>query len=403
MNEKKDDSASQWAKRLPTVSQIRSRAAAGTIPMPWVVGALVMLFPVGLFFVWQRPQWATKTKWIWTGGWAATFAVGMWLVAPLLIFLTLLGAFSVAFIAIWSSPTLALDKKKLATGGAVGGLLLCLFAEFAFFSIRAYNAEKEEQRKKYAEQAVLDKEKARLKEEAVRQKLTEGNQAWASGDKVRAVALYRECIEMGLSRSGETSTVYQRVIEQDVAAGDLSSAKTLMRQARRRDSWNLVELAFTDPKCNELLKEVETQIADEKRIEEAKRQEDERRKADEAARKKDKSNPGNNKPGYKGSNKTAETHAVDFLKKQLKAPATADVQNVTTIDGKNAHYVVHIVVDSENSFGAKIRGSYLVLVEVTSDTTYNTLPTSVQEVSRTPTKEEIEIFKSINSWDLLTK
>jgi hypothetical protein len=218
--------------RLPTAEQVRAWAAEGSIAVPWVVGALVMLFPVGLFFVWQRPQWATKTKWIWTGGWAAAFAVGMWLVAPLLIFVTLLGAFSVALLAIWSSPTLALDKKKLATGGAVGGLLLCLFIEFAFFSIRAYNAEKEEQRKKYAEEAVLDKEKARQKEEAIKQKLTEGNQLWGSGDKVKAVALYRECIEMGLSSSGETSTVYQRVIEHDVSEGNLSSAKALMRKAR---------------------------------------------------------------------------------------------------------------------------------------------------------------------------
>jgi hypothetical protein len=187
--------------------------------------------------------------------------MGMWLVAPLLIFLTLLGAFAFALLAIWSSSTLPLDKKKLATGGAVGGLLLCLFAEFAFFSIRAYDTEKEEQRKKYAEQAVLDKEKARLKEEAVRQKLTEGNQAWSSGDKVKAVALYRECIEMGLSQGSEASSAHQRVIEHDVSEGNLSSAKALMRKARQES----VELAFTDPKCNELLKEVEVQIAERKR------------------------------------------------------------------------------------------------------------------------------------------
>ena len=259
-----EEHATPWFTRLPTVSQIRSKAAAGAIPVPWVVGALVMCFPVGLYFVWRHPQWATKTKMIWTGGWAAAFAVGMWLVAPFLIFLTLLGAFSVVLIAIWSSPTLALDKKKLATGGAVGGLLLCLFAEFAFFSIRAYNSEKEEQRKKYAEADARDKEKARQKEEVIRLKLTEGNQAWASGDKVKAVALYRECIELGLPQGNEASAVYQRVIEQDVSAGDLSAAKALMRQARRSGS---VELAFTDPKCNALLNEVEAQVAGEKRAE----------------------------------------------------------------------------------------------------------------------------------------
>jgi hypothetical protein len=64
MMEEQATNSDPWFTRLPTVSQIWSKAVAGTIPLPWVFGALVMLFPVGLFFVWQHPQWATKTKWI---------------------------------------------------------------------------------------------------------------------------------------------------------------------------------------------------------------------------------------------------------------------------------------------------------------------------------------------------
>jgi hypothetical protein len=268
MNEKNKDGASPWTERLPTAEQVRAWAAEGTIPVPWIAVALIAFFPLGLYLVWKHSGWPTKAKGIWTGAWAVSFVLGMWLVAPLLIFLTLLGAFGVAFCVIWSSSSLAHDKKIVATGGAVGGLLLCLFVEFAIFSIRAYNAEKEEQRKKYAEENVRDKEKARQKEETIRQKLTEANQAWASGDKAKAIALYRECIELGLSQGSEASAVYQRVIEQDVSTGNLSPAKALIHDARR---WKSIELAFTDQKCNDLLKEVEMQIAEEKRVDDEKR------------------------------------------------------------------------------------------------------------------------------------
>lgn len=160
MSDVKSDGENQWTDRLPTVDQVRRRAAAGEIPLVWIAVTLVAFFPLGMYFVWKHPGWPTKTKGIWTGAWAVSFVLGMWLIAPLLIFLTLLGAFGVAFCVIWSSPSLAHDKKKLATGLTVGGLLVCIVCEFVFFSVRANNAEKGEQRKHYAEQAASDKEKA---------------------------------------------------------------------------------------------------------------------------------------------------------------------------------------------------------------------------------------------------
>jgi len=45
---------------------------------PFVIGiSLLFCFPVGLYFVWTHPNWVTKTKWIWTGVWAAVMVFGM--------------------------------------------------------------------------------------------------------------------------------------------------------------------------------------------------------------------------------------------------------------------------------------------------------------------------------------
>jgi hypothetical protein len=109
-----------------------------------------------------------------------------------------------------------------------------------------------------------------------------------SEDKAKSVALSRECIELGIPREA-SSTPYQRVIEFDVQAGNLSSAKSLIRKARY-GGW--VELAFTDPKCSELLKEVETQLTVEKREEEQRRVEREQRERDEK-RSREAANPQN--------------------------------------------------------------------------------------------------------------
>ena len=45
---------------------------------PIFIGALlVFCFPLGLFLVWKHSSWTNKTKWIWTGVWAALVVVGM--------------------------------------------------------------------------------------------------------------------------------------------------------------------------------------------------------------------------------------------------------------------------------------------------------------------------------------
>ncbi len=45
---------------------------------PIFIGALfVLCFPVALYLVWKHSTWTNKTKWIWTGAWAAFMVIGM--------------------------------------------------------------------------------------------------------------------------------------------------------------------------------------------------------------------------------------------------------------------------------------------------------------------------------------
>ena len=48
--------------RLPTVQRVQALAAEGKIPPVWIVAALALFFPVGLYFVWKHPVWSAARK-----------------------------------------------------------------------------------------------------------------------------------------------------------------------------------------------------------------------------------------------------------------------------------------------------------------------------------------------------
>lgn len=58
----------------------------------------------------------------------------------------------------------------------------------------------------------------------------------------------------------------------------------------------------------------------------------------------------------------AKVACRDFVKARLKAPATADFSG-ETVTGSGTSYTVRGAVDSENSFGAKLRSTYVCVVE----------------------------------------
>lgn len=55
--------------------------------------------------------------------------------------------------------------------------------------------------------------------------------------------------------------------------------------------------------------------------------------------------------------------AQDAVKKKLKAPATADFDNLKVLKDKSGSVLITGTVDAQNSFGAKIRNSFMVTVD----------------------------------------
>jgi hypothetical protein len=120
--------------------------------------ALIFCFPLGLYWVWQHPGWATKQKWIWTGGWGVSFLLAIFLSGTFL-FLSVLSCLPPALYLIWTRPTWS-RKQKWMVSGATGFVLM-----FCLGSIG-------------------------LNQEA-RNELGAANREWASGRKSEAVSRYR--------------------------------------------------------------------------------------------------------------------------------------------------------------------------------------------------------------------
>ncbi len=100
---------------------------------------------------------------------------------------------------------------------------------------------------------------------------------------------------------------------------------------------------------------------------------------------------------------TAKLAAEELVKDNLKAPSTANFTDAEVIDKKDELYMVKVTVDAQNSFGAMIRGYFLVVVKVnTSEPNRYSYSSNfaVQEVSNPPTDREIIVVKSLNNWNL---
>lgn len=61
---------------------------------------------------------------------------------------------------------------------------------------------------------------------------------------------------------------------------------------------------------------------------------------------------------------TAKFAAEKLVKDKLKAPSTANFIGAEIIDKKDDPYLVKVTADAQNSFGAMIRGNFLVVVKV---------------------------------------
>jgi hypothetical protein len=103
-----------------------------------------------------------------------------------------------------------------------------------------------------------------------------------------------------------------------------------------------------------------------------------------------------------------DSHAISCAKSMveeyLKAPTTASFFKTEVVGNKENFYVVYVVVDAENSFGAKVRGSYLAAMKIefhglerlygSCSYNYNTV-LGVKEIYGLPSKDEISAMISV--------
>lgn len=100
------------------------------------------------------------------------------------------------------------------------------------------------------------------------------------------------------------------------------------------------------------------------------------------------------------SHQTAATAiAKSMVSDKLRSPSTASWVVVQVVAEEYPHYVVHVVVDAQNAFGAAIRDSFLVAFEVVDSETgkyrFNEYLGMIKS-SNPPTPTEVTAMRASN-------
>lgn len=91
--------------------------------------------------------------------------------------------------------------------------------------------------------------------------------------------------------------------------------------------------------------------------------------------------------------------AKNVVYDNLKAPATARWVSTTILEEKPPKYIVSVVVDAQNGFGALIRSRFLCCVEIVDAENYrHKKGMSVYECKGQPSSDEMQLFKNLNGW-----
>ena len=99
------------------------------------------------------------------------------------------------------------------------------------------------------------------------------------------------------------------------------------------------------------------------------------------------------------SEERAVASAKTLVAEYLKAPSTAQYQSIKNIDQSGQYYLIHVIVDAQNSFGAMIRSNYLVCIELTEGNRFRfNANFAVQECSNPPDEMIISVVKRLNGW-----
>jgi hypothetical protein len=86
----------------------------------------------------------------------------------------------------------------------------------------------------------------------------------------------------------------------------------------------------------------------------------------------------------------------------LIAPSTASIVSAKILEKKNSWYIIYVVVDSQNSFGAYIRGGFLCCIKPLGNKRYQTTRNGTQSIEReSPSGYFLSLYKSTIYWDTL--
>ena len=146
-------------------------------------------------------------------------------------------------------------------------------------------------------------------EQAVKSDIERADALWAGGSRGEAAHIYKDVLRANLSvvEQDHRPTVFQRVIEYDVAQGDTSAAKQMILKAL---DWN-IPLAFQRPEAERLMSEVRAEIEMRAREKERKRSFDAGYKAAQGDINDIDAERFNNDPAYREGYKQAQQ---DFVK-----------------------------------------------------------------------------------------
>lgn len=97
----------------------------------------------------------------------------------------------------------------------------------------------------------------------------------------------------------------------------------------------------------------------------------------------------------------AKSYAIGLVEERLKAPATAQFHLPKIIEKELDQYLVHVIVDAQNTYGALIRSSYCVTLRIPleSDQYFYYKNTAVVECPNPPKESDIDHLKGLNYWN----
>ena len=88
--------------------------------------------------------------------------------------------------------------------------------------------------------------------------------------------------------------------------------------------------------------------------------------------------------------------------KILEAPETASLVSEQIIEKKGSWYIIYLVIDAQNSYGAYLRSGFLSCVKILKTGRYNTVESGTQSTDREEiTKDFLSLYKITIDWNTL--